>query len=205
MDFLKMNCSRKGCLIVSKILCLIVLVAACAMLVNTPHAHAESRLSREYQIKAAFLYNFVKFVEWPAEAFADASDPIIFAVLGEDPFGDILEQTVKDKILNNRRLVIKRIKKFEKGQDLDDCHILFISTSEERLLEKIVETLKDSSVLTVGEMKRFAQRGGIINFTTKKNKVRFEINVEAAKRATLRISSRLLDLAKVVTGIWPKP
>ena len=200
-----MKCSRKRCLIVSKILCLIVLIAACAMLVNMPYAHAESRLSREYQIKAAFLYNFAKFVEWPAEAFVDDSAPIIFGVLGEDPFGDILDQTIKDKILNNRKLVIKRIEKFEEDQDLADCHILFISSSEEKLLEKIVETLGDLSVLTVGEMKQFAQRGGIINFVIKRNKVRFEVNVDAAKQVRLRISSKLLNLANVVTGTWTNP
>ena len=168
------------------------------MMCRAPHAHAESELSREYRIKAAYLYAFVRFVEWPVEAFADASAPHTIGVLGEDPFGDILDQTIKDKILDNRRLVVHRIEKFEESQDLGDCHILFISSSEEKLLEKILETLKDSSVLTVGEMHRFAQRGGIVSLVKKRNTIRFEINVDAAQEAKLRISSRLLKLAKIV-------
>ena len=174
----------------------IVMIVACAVASGGLNVDASPSQFREYQIKAAFLYNFVKFVEWPAEAFGDDNAPIILGVLGEDPFGVALE-SVEGKIVRGRELVIRR---FKGVQDLDFSHILFISSSERARLTQILENLTGSSVLTVGEMAQFAELGGIINFTVRKNEIRFEINVDAAQRAGLQISSQLLRLAKVVRG-----
>lgn len=149
----------------------------------------------EYQVKAAFLFNFVKFVEWPAEAFADSNAPLVIGVLGDDPFGSALDQTISGKNINGRQLVIRRLKW---GQDLRGCHVLFISSSERNRLSQIIQSLRGASVLTVGETGQFNQQGGIINFVLDASKVRFEINTGVAEQAHLKISSRLMSLAKNV-------
>jgi len=172
------------------------LIAACALTKSVAPAGAQSEPPTEYQIKAAFLYNFAKFVEWP-DAFADPHAPIVLGIVGEDPFGSVLDKIVLGKTVNDRGLVIKRLKE---GPDLRNCHILFVSSSERKHMPQILESLQGSSVLTVGETDRFAQSGGVINFILEENKVRFEINSETAARAGLKISSKLLALARIVAN-----
>jgi hypothetical protein len=150
---------------------------------------------REYEVKAAFLYNFVQFVEWPADAFSDAQSPVVIGILGDDPFGASLDDIVRDEKVNNRPLVIRH---YQRVEDIKDCQILFISQSENRRLEEILAGLKDRSILTVGDTDGFARRGGMIRFVTENNKIRFRINVKAAKTANLTISSKLLRLAEIV-------
>lgn len=186
--------SRRGGLTTGGVSRLITLVTACALASSPVSVHAQESLDREYQIKAAFLYHFVKFVEWPSEALPEASPTIHICVLGTDPFGGALE-ALKGKTVKGRSLVISR---FERVRDLGGCHIAFVSSSEKGRLGEIVETLKEASVLTVGDMDRFAELGGIISFVVESNKVRFEINVVRAERARLKISSQLLKLARVV-------
>ena len=111
-------------------------------------AHAQT--AGEYQIKAAFLFNFAKFIEWPSEAFNNGGAPLVLGIMGEDPFGSAIDQALNGKTVNGRQLTIKRLKW---GQNLRDCHILFISSSERNRLAQIIESLKGASVLTVGEMK----------------------------------------------------
>ena len=149
---------------------------------------------REYRIKAAFLYNFAKFVEWPPEAFEDNDSVLILGVFGDDPFGAAL-QSLRGKTVRGRSLTIKR---FDSLLDLDQCHILFITSSAQQQQQKALESLEGSNVLTVGEIQRFAEMGGIINFVVRNNKLRFEINLDAGKRAGLMISSQLLKLADSV-------
>ncbi len=149
---------------------------------------------RQYRIKAAFLFNFAKFVEWPPEAFADEDSTLVLGVLGDDPFGAAL-QSLTGKTVRGRRLTIKR---FDSLLDISDCHILFITSSVQEQQQEALESLEGSNVLTVGEIQRFAQMGGIINFVIRKNKIRFEINLDAGKRAGLVISSQLLNLAESV-------
>jgi len=156
-------------------------------------------VSREYQIKAAFLYNFAKFVDWPDEAFPNEQASLDFGVLGADPFAASLD-SLSGKIAKGRTLEIKRLKTAEEARM---CHILFISASETNRLAQILETLKGSSVLTVGEAGRFTQLGGIIKFKTVENKVRLEINEDAASRSGLKIPSRLLNVAEI-TGPTPQ-
>ena len=146
----------------------------------------------EYQLKAAFLLNFAKFVEWPPAALAKATSPMVLGILGENPFGAVLERTIRDKTINSRPLVIKE---FRSPAEATNCHMLFIGASEKARLPEILAGLRGASVLTVGETDRFTENGGIINFVRQGNKIRFQINEVAAKSAGLRISSKLLSLA----------
>jgi hypothetical protein len=175
------------------VLSLVLLVIALAG-GNTVAAQNHS-FPREHQIKAAFLYNFARFIDWPASAFADDSTKMVVGILGEDPFGEDLDQTIQGKKVGGRGLAIKRFRRLE---ELEPIQILFISSSEKKHLTHILEALQGMSVLTVSEVDGFAQRGVVINFFLENRKIRFEINVDAAKRAGLRISSKLLRLARVV-------
>lgn len=154
-----------------------------------------AQTTKEYQVKAACLFNFAQFVEWPAATFANPKAPIIIGVLGDDPFGPALEQIVRGETINDRKLVVARSRSLE---ELKSCHLLFISKSEKGNLDQILSSLNAASILTISETDQFARRGGVINFFLESNKVRFEINAEAARRNGLKISSQLLKLGKVV-------
>ena len=160
-------------------------------------ASAQTAPSREYQIKAVFLFNFAQFVEWPATAFAGPSSPIVIGVLGESPFGAYLDETVLGEKVNNRPVEVQR---YSRVEDIKTCHILFISRSEAGQLEQILVSLKDRSLLVVGDGDDFAQRGGMIRLATIQNKVRLIINVDAAQVANLTISSKLLRSAEILTA-----
>ena len=160
-----------------------------------PETHAEPRPLLEYSVKAAFLYNFARFVEWPESAFEHRDAPITFCILGEDPFGATIDKTLQNKRIHNRALIIRRHKSV--GQ-IKACHILFISTSEKQRLRQILESVQDQNVVTVSEMEGFARHGGIINLIIEDQRVRFEVNLDAAEQNQLKISSRVLKLAKVV-------
>jgi len=155
----------------------------------------DSSDSSEYLIKAGFIYNFAKFVGWPTTAFAEPNSPIVIGIFGNDPFGAILDRIVNDKKIDGRGFAVKRLKL---GKDLKNCNILFISSSEKTHFDEVIQIVKGMPILTIGETANFARRGGIINFTLEDSKVRFEVNIEAAKQAELNISSRLLSLARIV-------
>jgi hypothetical protein len=147
----------------------------------------------EYEVKAAFLYNFARFVEWPAAPADDGTFGI--AVLGSDPFGSVLDDTLRGKTIGARPVVVRRIKHSE---EVGGSRILFISDSEKDRLPAILKSLEAAPVLTVGEMSEFAERGGVIRFKLDNERIRLEINVAAAERSRLRISSQLLKLARIV-------
>jgi hypothetical protein len=153
---------------------------------------AQDSQPSEYQLKAAFLFNFAKFVEWPPAAFAAGTSPIVIGVLGENPFGNDLEATIRNKQINNRSLVVQE---FKSPAEATNCHILFISASEKTRLPEILSGLSGTNVLTVSELEGFTTAGGMINFVHENNKIRFQINDAAAKNANLRVSSKLLSLA----------
>lgn len=157
-------------------------------------AHGEPQPAPEYAVKAAFLFNFAKFVEWPNDAFADIASPLVLCVLGKDPFGDSL-RSLKGKTVNGRPLAIRYVAVIE---ELDRCHLLFVSSSEKPVLPKILQATKGRSILTVGDMEDFARDGGIINLVKEESRVAIEVNLEAAQRSRLKISSKLLALAKIV-------
>jgi hypothetical protein len=148
--------------------------------------------AQEYQIKAAFLFNFAKFVEWPPDAFPQNNSPIVIGVLGQNVFGHYLEDTIRDKTVQNRPFVIKEFKSVEEAVH---CHILFVSASMKDSLPAVIDNLHNASTLTVSDTDQFIKAGGMINFVIEDNKVRFQINAEAAKKAGLKISSKLLSLA----------
>ena len=147
-------------------------------------------------MKAAFLYNFSKFVEWPPHAFGRADGPFIIGVLGKDPFGEALERAVAGKFIQGRPVVIRR---WISSKDFIQCHLLFVSNSERDRLPDILNELKGSSVLTVAEMEGFVNRGGMINFLLLEGRVQFEINNRSAQSSRIRISSKLLQLAR---NVW---
>jgi len=169
-----------------------------AMAVGSHAEGMDSSDSSEYLIKAGFIYNFAKLVEWPTTAFPQPDSPIVIGILGDDPFGGTLDRIVTDKKINGRGFTVKRLKWGKDLKDIKDCNILFVSSSEKEHLDSVVDAMKWLPVLTIGDAPGFARRGGIINFTLEDNKVRFEVNVEAAKHADLTISSRLLTLARIV-------
>ena len=165
-----------------------------ALLMVCAAADASARtVSKEYQIKAAFLYNFTKFVEWPAERFSGADDAIVIAVLGKNPFGDALENAVKGRLVNNRPIQVRFI---ESAAELPGAHIVFVAPGAENLLPD--DATARHGLLTVGESAGFAADGGIIRFVLADEKVRFEINQRSGEQAGLKLSGQLLKLATVI-------
>jgi hypothetical protein len=156
----------------------------------------------EYQVKAAFLFNFAKFVEWPSAAFDDPTSPIVIGILGDNPFHDDLANTIRGKKIDEHPLVVKEV---HSATETTNCHILFISTSEKKRLPEILTGLKGASVLTVGEMDHFTEAGGMINFVLEKTKIRFQINSDAASTVRLKISSKLLNLAQPPGKVAARP
>ncbi len=173
----------------------ICLIASSVLSGGVGKAYADSRSEREYQIKAAFLYNFTKFVEWPADRFADDNAPIILCVFGKDPFGATLEDTVTGKTVKGRHIYIRRIVNVD---ELDACHVLFVGLSEREQLRQIVASSHRANVLTVGDMDDFVEFGGVISLIKKANKIQFEINLVAAKQARLKLDLKLVTLASSV-------
>jgi hypothetical protein len=152
--------------------------------------HAQRSSPSEYEVKAAYLYDFGKFVAWPAKVAASDDFPI--CVLGQDPFGPTFDATIAGETINGKKVVVNRI---SKPQDALSCRILFISASEESQLKEILATIDKTSVLTVSDISQFTRRGGMIQFVTDANRVRFEVNVTTAERAGLTLSSQLLKVA----------
>jgi hypothetical protein len=151
----------------------------------------------EYKLKAAMLYNLTHFVEWPVSAYPDRQAPISLCILGQDPFAISLASTIPKETDNGRRMVVRQL---QSDMETRGCHILYISSSERKTTAHIFSTLNGSCILTVGEMTQFAARGGIIQFAMEDQHVRFDINLEAASRAGLKISSKLLALAQIVNN-----
>lgn len=149
----------------------------------------------EYQVKAAFLFNFAKFIEWPPGSFAGALAPFSVCVLGEDPFGRVLDDALEGKVVGERRMASRRLKDKSEARG---CQMVFVSSSERRKYPEIFGSVRGANVLLVGETRDFAVSGGTIEFTLEDNRVRFTINTDAAERAGLKFSSKLLTLARIV-------
>lgn len=174
------------------------------VLVAAPRGRADSEISKEYQIKAAFLYNFVNFVDWPKGKVADSNEPITIGIIGKDPFGKAFEP-LKDKQAKSKKVLIKRFISLKESKLSSDqieairkCHLLFVCNSEKEQLKEIINLVQGHSVLIIGDMDGFLESGGIVNFVIDDQKVRFEINNNTAKQAKLNIRSKLLRLAKRV-------
>lgn len=147
----------------------------------------------EYKLKAAFLFHFSQFVDWPARSFSDGQAPFVIGVLGNNPFAADLEQTIHGKIVGNHLLTVKQFHSL--AEVATNCQILFISSSEQARLPEIFLSLAGSNILTVGEADNFGEAGGMIHFVLEGTKIRFRVNEVAATRAGLKISAKLLNLA----------
>lgn len=170
------------------------LLASVALLVAwQPAAAAETSVSKEYQLKAAFLYNFTKFVEWPPARFADETSPIVVAVVGRNPFGDELENVVKGRSVNGRPIAVKIV---TTPEEASSAHLLFVPAGEETRFP--ASALQRDALVAVGESDSFAALGGAITFVQIGGKMRFEINLTAAERGHVKISAQLLKLANAV-------
>jgi hypothetical protein len=145
----------------------------------------------EYEVKAAFLFNFAKFVEWPGQERGSGS--VTIGVVGFDPFGETLDQVVRGKMVGSKSIAIRR---FADLEQMESCDILFIGRTESSTLDEILKALEGTATLTVGEDEEFVRKGGIIRFFTQESKIRFEINLDAAEYEGLRLSSRLLQVAR---------
>ena len=177
--------------VLRQILSLLIVWLACTVSVPAQRGAFDER-----EVKAVFLLNFAQFVDWPASAFASPESPVVIGVLGNDPFGRLLDEVVVGEVVKGRKLSVVR---FRRVEDVKSCHVLFISPSEAPQYEHIMMTLGSQPTLTVGETANFTARG-MIRFLTESNRIRLEVNVDAAKTAGLTISSNLLRAARIVGG-----
>jgi len=157
-------------------------------------ARADDDSRREYKVKAAYIYNFAQFVEWPDSAFASPDAPFVVVVVGKNPFEDLLELAVGGKTIGNRRAVVQHIDSIDQ---LGACQILFIPATDDESLAEIVRRVRTRPVLTIGENDDLCILGGCFRLFTEEGRLRFEINREVAENAGLKISSKLLKLARI--------
>lgn len=151
--------------------------------------------SPEYHVKAVFLYNIAQFVEWPKDSVSEETSPIIIGVLGKDPFGPYIDETVNGEEVNGHPLIVER---YAAASEIKNCDILFIHSALSPKLAGILKNLKGKSILTISDAPNFAKQGGMVRFFTQENKIRIQINLEAVKEENITISSKLLRLAEIV-------
>lgn len=159
---------------------------------------APAQVSREYDLKAVFLYNLATFVEWPATAFMTPDAPFVIGVLGSDPFGSVLDGVVADEYVGKHPITVRR---FRRGDDVTGCHLLFISNSESRRLPELLRSLGRLPLLTVSDRPAFLEEGGMVRFATRADRLQLFVNVQATRAAELVVSSKLLEVAEVVENL----
>lgn len=158
-------------------------------------APAQNNNSSEYAVKAAFLFHFAQFVEWPAGTFKDENSPLTYCTLGADPFSGALDDTLRGKTIGERAIHVQHLRASEPVQG---CQVLFMGAVEAKRTSSLLANLKKESILTVGDSQNFVEEGGMIEFLLEGNKIRFAINLQAVNTARLKMSARLLALAKNV-------
>lgn len=163
-----------------------------SLLLAGPCMEARQAKPSEYQVEATYLFNFGRFVQWPNRPEIPATNSFFICILGQDPFGPALKATIANELIDGRSVVAKQVLT---TQEAMSCHVLFISSSEDRRLTQILASLSNASVLTVSDLPGFTDHGGMIQFVLEDSRVRFEVNVETATRAGLTMSSELLKLA----------
>jgi hypothetical protein len=169
------------------------------MAIQFPHISGNGQASQhspptEYEVRAAFLYNFIKFVEWPEDVFQDSLSPIVIGIIGQDPFGELMEALIKKRTIQSRTIIVKR---FDRIEDYQYCHVLYLGFRERRYQVTILKHLQKTPVLTIGDSEEFTRLGGMIKFIVTGKQVGFEINLNAVERSRLEISAKLLKLAKI--------
>lgn len=170
-----------------------IIAAAAALLLMAPLRIATASQS-EYALKAVFLYNFCRFIDWPDSAFASPSEPLIIGIIGDDPFGSLLNEAVEGEKYHNRPI---RIDHFRTPGDIKRCHLLFVSHVGAGRIEPILAAVAGKNVLTVSETEDFLNRGGMITLTTQQNRIRVRINPASLQAANLAVSSKLLRVAEI--------
>jgi hypothetical protein len=174
----------------------VLFAIACWLFLNTcSNAVAQNEENAEYPVKLAFLYNFTKFVEWPPESYREASAPLAICIVGHDPFSPDLETELRTRKVGDHPVEVRPLRATD---SVNACHVVFVPVTEKDHAEKIMKSLQGSNTLTVGESDGFAAMGGIINLVVEGDKIRFEVNPAAADRAGLKISAKLLSMAKIV-------
>jgi hypothetical protein len=170
------------------------IIATAALLLLITHLSVASASQSEYALKAVFLYNFCRFIDWPDSAFASPNDPLVIGIIGDDPFGSLLNEAVEGEKYHNRPI---RIDHFRTPGDIKRCHLLFVSHVGAGRLDPILAAVAGKSVVTVSETEDFLNRGGMITLTTEQNRVRLRINPAALQAANLAVSSKLLRVAEI--------
>jgi len=167
-------------------------------LVLTGHlvSAAQGASSREYELKAVFLFNFTQFVEWPASSFSSNQEPVIIGILGKNPFGAYLEEIVSGEKVNGHAVTVQY---YNNVEEIKGCHVLFINLADTKKTERVVEALNGRNILTVSDAPGFPEQGGMVRFFTRDNKIKLQVNLEASRAASLTISSKLLRLAEIYT------
>ncbi len=163
------------------------------LLFNIQWLHAQGVVSKEYRVKAAFLFNFTQFVDWPASSFNSGNAPFVIGILGDDPFGSYIDETIKDEKIGTHPLVVHR---YHDAKDVKNCHILFMSAIDVDHMKENISVIP-THTLTVSDADLFMKAGGMIRFFTKDNKIRLQVNPDAAKAADISISSKLLRVSDV--------
>lgn len=185
------TCGYRRARLASAVFCVLYVLAGASRVAS------QDNTSGEYQVKAAFLFHFAEFVEWPAEAFKDGNSPLTYCTVGADPFRGALDDSLRGKTIGERIMRVQHLKQLDA---IHGCQILFIGATEDKRASSILANVKGTAVLTVGESHNFAEDGGMIEFLLEGNKIRFEINLGAVNAAKLKMSARLLTLAKTVIG-----
>lgn len=158
---------------------------------------SQETVPSELEVKAAYLVNFAKFAEWPSAAFPDAGSPIIVGVLGRDPFGEILDRVLAGQKAGSRPFKLRRGKRIA---DMEGCHLLFIAEADRDRVGDALSELRGRNILTVSDSENFASLGGVIGFYVDQKRIRFEVNPQALEKQGLKLSSKLLKLARIVNG-----
>lgn len=157
-------------------------------------AKGQSSSPEEYQVKAVFLYNFTRFIEWPATSFNSSSSPFVIGIIGGNPFGSFLEEAIKDESVGMHKIIIRHYSDFNL---IGDCHILFINYKDKEMIKQTLAAVKDKNILTVNEWQRFVEIGGMVQFINEGNRIKLIINNNAVKSARMQASSKLLSVAQI--------
>ena len=179
----------------------LILLSAASLAWSSPATGGDPPAASEYEVKAAFLFHFTQFTDWPAALFEKTGGRIVIGVLGADPFGSDLDRAVRGKTVQGRPLAVQR---FPRAEDVGPCQVLFIGESDRKRLRVILDSLKGKPVLTVGESDQFLAQGGIIAFLREDEHIRFSINLDAADRSALKFSAKLLKVARSVRDTGPR-
>jgi hypothetical protein len=165
-----------------------------SVLFATTNSRAQSSPSPQYRVEAAFLFNFTKFIDWPASAFNSPEEPFVIGILGDDPFGNFIDEVVKDEKVKEHSIKIER---YADSSNIGKCHLLFINSRKKERVNELLKELTYQNVLTVSNDDNFLREGGMIQFFTEDNKIRVAINTSATKAAQISVSSKLLALARI--------